>query len=271
MQNDIVHTTQEYERWLARRTSIVKPDLALKHRKMATDVFSFFRGTYYRWAQLWPALCPDLASAPKVSAVGDLHVASFGTWRDEYGRLVWGIDDVDESSWLPYTNDLVRLAAGAILASRVRHFSLKPRLACDVILAGYRDHLEAGGRPFILERKHRWLQDVASSESRQPTVFWKRLEAKRALRRSHVPRQVRRLFNKYMPALDRPYRVIRRVAGTGSLGHPRYVALGMLEGAEIAWEVKALVPCAQAWIANGRHGNHGHELLNSNQTGFSLF
>src|SRR5690242_6193209 len=138
MQNDIVHTTQEYERWLARRTSIVKPDLALKHRKMATDVFSFFRGTYYRWAQLWPALCPDLASAPKVSAVGDLHVASFGTWRDEYGRLVWGIDDVDESSWLPYTNDLVRLAAGAILASRVRHFSLKPRLACDVILEGYR-------------------------------------------------------------------------------------------------------------------------------------
>ena len=44
-------------------------------------------------------------------AVGDLHVNSFGTWRDAEGRLCWGVDDFDESYPLAYTNDLVRLAA----------------------------------------------------------------------------------------------------------------------------------------------------------------
>src|ERR1039458_5738131 len=38
-----------------------------------------------------------LRDAPKVLAVGDLHVGSFGTWRDTEGRLSWGVDDFDES------------------------------------------------------------------------------------------------------------------------------------------------------------------------------
>ena len=45
--------------------------------------------------------------------MGDLHVDSFGTWRDVEGRLCWGVDDFDEAYPLPYTNDLVRLAASA--------------------------------------------------------------------------------------------------------------------------------------------------------------
>ncbi len=33
----------------------------------------------------------------QVLAVGDLHVNSFGTWRDAEGRLCWGLDDFDEA------------------------------------------------------------------------------------------------------------------------------------------------------------------------------
>jgi uncharacterized protein (DUF2252 family) len=50
--------------------------------------------------QAWPEVCPDLAKAPKVLAVGDLHVENFGTWRDVEGRLVWGINDFDEAAAL---------------------------------------------------------------------------------------------------------------------------------------------------------------------------
>jgi len=32
-----------------------------------------------------------------VLAVGDLHVENFGTWRDAEGRLIWGVNDFDES------------------------------------------------------------------------------------------------------------------------------------------------------------------------------
>ena len=48
--------------------------------------------------------------------VGDLHVENFGTWRDAESRLVWGINDFDEACCLPYTQDLVRLAASARFA-----------------------------------------------------------------------------------------------------------------------------------------------------------
>jgi aminoglycoside/choline kinase family phosphotransferase len=83
---------------------------------MVGDGFSFLCATFYRWAQLFPALCPKLVGAPKVLGVGDLHVENYGTWRDAEGRLVWDINDFDEACPLPYTNDLVRLATSGWLA-----------------------------------------------------------------------------------------------------------------------------------------------------------
>jgi uncharacterized protein (DUF2252 family) len=92
-------------------TKVVESELTAKHAQMRSDPFLFFRGTYYRWTQLWPEICFDLQKAPVVLGVGDLHVGSFGTWRDREGRLSWGVDDFDDAYPLPYTNDLVRLAA----------------------------------------------------------------------------------------------------------------------------------------------------------------
>src|SRR5580704_12435519 len=103
--------TRRYEDWLAGELTIVAPDLELKHRLMADALFPFFRATYYRWAQLWPNVCGELAEAPAVLSVGDLHVENFGTWRDSEARLIWGINDFDEVASMPYTIDLVRLAA----------------------------------------------------------------------------------------------------------------------------------------------------------------
>jgi uncharacterized protein (DUF2252 family) len=108
---NIHKATQSYENWMRSCTAVIEAHLRLKHKQMRESPFLFFRGTFYRWAQLWPNVCASLRDAPKVLAVGDLHVGSFGTWRDTEGRLSWGVDDFDESYPLPYTNDLVRLAA----------------------------------------------------------------------------------------------------------------------------------------------------------------
>ena len=112
----IQKATKKYEAWLAKNITIVPADLALKHTRMAEDQFQFLRATFYRWMQVWPQVCPDLARAPRVLAVGDLHVENFGTWRDKEGRLIWGVNDFDEAYPLPYTIDLVRLAMSAHLA-----------------------------------------------------------------------------------------------------------------------------------------------------------
>ena len=108
---DIQRATHEYEAWMRRCTKVVESELTGKHEQMRSDPFLFFRGTYYRWTQLWPEICNDLHKAPRVLGVGDLHVGSFGTWRDREGRLCWGVDDFDDAYPLPYSNDLVRLAA----------------------------------------------------------------------------------------------------------------------------------------------------------------
>src|SRR5258708_11264731 len=102
----IVEATARYEAWLAERIPLVKADLELKHRAMSAGIFPFFRATFYRWAARWRALAGDVAVAPTVLAVGDLHVENFGTWRDAEGRLVWGVNDFDEAWTLPYTHDL---------------------------------------------------------------------------------------------------------------------------------------------------------------------
>jgi uncharacterized protein (DUF2252 family) len=54
-----------------------------------------------------------------------------------------------------------------------------------------------------------------------------------------------------LPAPKLRYRVVRRVAGVGSLGRPRFVALANWGGALVAREAKALVPSASAWARRG--------------------
>src|SRR5207237_3831965 len=117
---------------------------------MKAAVFPFLRATYYRWAQLWPKVCPDLAKGPQVLAVGDLHVENFGTWRDVEGRLIWGVNDFDETHPLAYANDLVRLAVSAHLAAEAGHLPLERKDICDLILKGYRDGLQHDGMQFVL-------------------------------------------------------------------------------------------------------------------------
>ena len=244
---DIREATRSYEAWLARHTRVVAADLRLKHERMAGSALLFLRGTFYRWAQQWSEACPELAGAPRVLAVGDLHVENFGTWRDAEGRLVWGINDVDEAWRLPYTNDLTRLATSALLAIRARRLALSPREACDAILEGYRRALELGGRPFVLEERHAWLRALALGELRDPEKFWDHLDALPTARGA-IPMGALRAA---LPDRGLAVRVVSRPAGVGSLGRPRFVALAAFHGARIAREAKALVPSAMAW-ATGR-------------------
>jgi len=110
---------------------------------------------------------------PRVLAVGDLHVENFGTWRDVEGRLIWGINDFDEAWRLPYTNDLIRLAASALLAK----MDCEPKAGMAAILQGYAEAVEAGGRPFALAEHHVALRTMATARLHQPEAFWEKLHA----------------------------------------------------------------------------------------------
>src|SRR5579862_4892568 len=147
---NIIDATASYETWLGRQTRLVKADMALKHQRMREELFPFLRATYYRWAQVWPKVCPECAGDPVALAVGDLHVENFGTWRDADARLVWGVNDLDECHPLPFSHDLTRLAVSAGVAIEAGELSLSPKDASNAILDGYRACLDAGGGPLIL-------------------------------------------------------------------------------------------------------------------------
>src|SRR5487761_201459 len=187
---NIREATKSYERWMRECTTVVETDLRNKHQQMKEDEFLFFRGTFYRWVQLWPEVCADLCRAPKVLASADLHVGSFGTWRDLEGRLCWGVDDFDEAYPLPYTNDLVRLATSLKVLINAESLSIKFRDACDVILEGYEASLKDGGRPIVLAERQRLLQQIGIEELKPPEDFWRKLNARPALRNG-VPRDAR--------------------------------------------------------------------------------
>lgn len=243
---NIVKATHRFEEWLGGHTRLVEADLRLKHQRMAEAAFPFFRATFYRWMQIWPEICSDLAQAPEVLAVGDLHVENFGTWRDVEGRLVWGVNDFDEAAVLPYTVDLVRLATSAFLAIEAGHLTLRPKDACASILQGYEGSLSQGGRPFVLEEEHVWLRQIATGVLRDPVHFWLKMDAlPRAS--SEVSLSAKEALEHLMPEPGLAYRTVRRVAGLGSLGHIRLVAIALCHGAKIAREAKALVPSSVHW------------------------
>ena len=251
---DFVKATRSFENWLGQHTDVVRKDLRLKHASMRLGAFPFLRATFYRWAQVWPQECPDMAKAPRVLAVGDLHVENFGTWRDIEGRLIWGVNDFDESYTLPYTNDLVRLAVSAHLASEAGHLPLKKRDICDAVLEGYLDTMRSGGTPFVLEEQHTWLRRIAFTKLRDPVSFWQKMEALPPAKHG-VPEIAIQALEHLMPARGLVYRVVRRVAGLGSLGHSRFVAIARWNGGWIAREAKALVPSSCYW-AGDHHGEH---------------
>src|SRR5215471_5203461 len=118
---DVHEATRSYEAWVRTHIPVRPQDLKTKHERMRESPFVFLRGTFYRWQQEWRRNCPKQLDAPVVLAVGDLHIEKFGTWRDAEGRLVWGVNDVDEAARLPYTQDLVRLATSALLAIETEH------------------------------------------------------------------------------------------------------------------------------------------------------
>jgi uncharacterized protein (DUF2252 family) len=89
--------------------------LPIRYGRMSQSPFSFFRGA----AALMAA---DLAGTPatgiRVQACGDCHAANFGGFGSPERRLVFDINDFDETLPAPWEWDVKRLAASVVLAGR---------------------------------------------------------------------------------------------------------------------------------------------------------
>ncbi|HEY0795980.1 MAG TPA: DUF2252 domain-containing protein [Acidisarcina sp.] len=89
--------------------------VALKYERMACSPFGFFRGAV-------PVMAADLAVMPNTTIhcqlCGDAHVRNLGAYAGSDGRLVFDINDFDETIHGPFEWDLKRLATSLVLAGR---------------------------------------------------------------------------------------------------------------------------------------------------------
>jgi hypothetical protein len=159
------------------------------------------------------------------------------------GRLVWGANDFDEASVIPYPFDLVRLATSARLA---KGHSIGGKEICAAILRGYDDGL-VHPRPTVLHEEHAWLRALVLCPDDKRAKFWRELDE---LEAAEPPSAVRAALICELPVGSDGLRFTTRTAGGGSLGRPRYVAIGDWRGARVVREAKALVPSAWDWAHN---------------------
>ena len=237
-----------YERWCDRALPSDPAARVEKHRRMAASPFAFLRGSYPVWLDRFAADPLHAATAVPLGA-GDLHVENFGTWLAADGE-VFGVNDYDETGPVPFTNDLVRLAASAVLAAREGHLHLSAGDIAEHLSRGYRANADgsaglalAGGEGGAAVSRM-WRAARPGAER-----FWRGIDALPAVDDGGAP----------APVAGFTLRVTRRrIAGLGSRDHARLVLDGVLDGARAAFERKPLSPPAAAFasaadpVANAR-------------------
>jgi len=112
--------------------------IPLRYGRMLVSAFTFYRGAA-------GIMAADLARSPvtgmKVQACGDAHLSNFGVFASPERRLLFDINDFDETLPGPWEWDVKRLAASFEIGGRDRGFSKPERR--QVVLAAARQYREA--------------------------------------------------------------------------------------------------------------------------------
>ena len=121
--------------------SRVQELVPIRYGRMLVSPFTFFRGAAYPMAA-------DLAGAPRtgleVQLCGDAHLSNFGAFGAPDRRLVFSINDFDETLPGPFEWDVKRLVASFAVAGRDRGFDAKQRQSVNLMVTrAYREAIRS--------------------------------------------------------------------------------------------------------------------------------
>ena len=134
----------------------------IKYERMAASPFGFFRGAV-------PVMAADLAVLPHSGIVnqicGDAHVMNLGAYAAPDGRLVFDINDFDETTRAPFEWDVKRLAASLVLAGREDGVKSKgTEQAVLAFMASYRELMHVLADLPIIELAHYQVHRLGTVE-----------------------------------------------------------------------------------------------------------
>jgi len=205
-------------------------------------------------------------TAPRVWVCGDLHLENFGSFKGDNRLVYFDVNDFDESALAPASWDLVRLLTSLrVGADSLGVSDAKARGLCQIFLDVYSSALTLGKAYWVERDTARGLvrelldglrdrQRVNFLQSR--TTFKRgirqlRTDGKKALPATEQQRAaVMEFMQTFAKSQTHPefYSVLdvaRRIAGTGSLGLPRFVVLVRGKGApdgHYLLDLKAAIP-----------------------------
>jgi uncharacterized protein (DUF2252 family) len=183
------------------------PELVpIRYGRMLVSPFTFYRGAAYLMAS-------DLADGARTGLhtqlCGDAHLSNFGAYAAPDRRLVFSLNDFDETLPGPFEWDVKRLVASFAVAGRDRGFGTKARAAINAaVSAAYREAMAgyAGMRNLDIwydrieiEQLAESFRATASAEQR------KRMEKNLAKIRT---KDSLRAFNKLTEVVDGEPRIV---------------------------------------------------------------
>jgi uncharacterized protein (DUF2252 family) len=116
---------------LAQGESRVQDLLPIRYGRMSASPFAFYRGGA---AIMAADLAPTPTTGVRVQACGDAHISNFGGYAAPDRRLVFDLNDFDETLPAPWEWDVKRMSASAVIAARENGAGKKA--ARKVALAG---------------------------------------------------------------------------------------------------------------------------------------
>jgi len=133
--------------------------LPLRHGRMVRSAFTFYRGTALTMAA-------DLASTPstgvRVQCCGDAHLCNFGGFATPERKVIFSINDLDETLLAPWEWDVKRPAASFVVACRDN--GLRNAATNDVVLTCVRTYREAMAELSQMKTLELWYQSMGADE-----------------------------------------------------------------------------------------------------------
>ena len=133
--------------------------LPLRHGRMVRSAFTFYRGAALTMAA-------DLASTPatgvRVQCCGDAHLCNFGGFATPERKIIFGINDLDETLPAPWEWDVKRLAASFVVACRDN--GLGDAVGKDVTLACVRSYRESMAEFSQMKTLELWYRALSAQE-----------------------------------------------------------------------------------------------------------
>jgi uncharacterized protein (DUF2252 family) len=148
--------------------------LPIRHERMAVSPFTFYRAAA-------ATMTEDLAAAPSSGLIsrlcGDAHLLNFGLYASPERRLVFDLNDFDESYPGPFEWDVKRLVASLALAGRDNGFKRRDRAA--VVFAAAQTYRTAMREFAAMRELDVWYAraDVEEVRQRLGTRQGKRMDA----------------------------------------------------------------------------------------------